>query len=315
MCRISIITSLYNSQLYLEGYFKAVSAIKQTKEIEILLIHNAANAEELAITAKYLPSLPFIRHIQVGREGLYATWNRGISMAKGDYVTPWNVDDVRIPESIQQQADALDANPTIGLSYGDFLIVRNYGDTEGFAVNEPQFDAGNPTFYRQHHIGCFPMWRRSIHEKMGYFDEQFRLIADLDFQIRVAKNYGLVKIPQQLGYYLEGTPGNLSSNFSLQDMEHTVLHLRYGNFNMLYLTHIYEAIKKFRVFELKWFGEYHRLSKRTPAENRSYYFRMPLVIMSIVKLPRHIVRKHFKTYFYKIFPQKTSQDSLGTTAV
>lgn len=43
MCRISVITSLYNSQQYLEGYFKAVGAMKYTEEIEILLIHNAAN--------------------------------------------------------------------------------------------------------------------------------------------------------------------------------------------------------------------------------------------------------------------------------
>jgi glycosyltransferase involved in cell wall biosynthesis len=315
MCRISVITSLYNSQQYLDGYFKAVGEMKHTDEIEILLIHNAANAEELQIISKYLPQFPFIRHFQVGREGLYATWNRGISLAKGEYVTPWNVDDIHLPESLKQQADALDANPAAGLSYGDFLIVRKYGDTEGFAVNEPQFDRKNPTFYRQHHIGCFPMWRRSIHEKIGYFDEQFRLIADLDFQVRVAKAYGLVKIPQKLGYYLEGTPGNLSSNTRLQDMEHTVLHLRYGNFNLLYLTHLFEALKKFRIFEYKWFGEFHKAEKRTVAERNAYLLRLPRLLVAVANLPRHLARKHFKTYFYKIFPGKPSGDDLSTSTV
>jgi glycosyltransferase involved in cell wall biosynthesis len=306
MCRISVITSLYNSQQYLEGYFKALGTITNTHEIEILMIHNAANAEELEIIAKYLPQFPFIRHIQVGREGLYATWNRGISLAKGDYVTPWNVDDVHLPDSLKHQADALDANPAVGLSYGDFLIVRNYGDTEGFAVNEPQFDARNPTFYRQHHVGCFPMWRKSIHEKVGYFDEQFRLIADLDFQIRVAKTYGLVKIPQQLGYYLEGTPFNLSGNLRLQDMEHTALHLRYGNFNLLNFTQLIAALRKFRISEYKWFGEYHKAAKLSSAERRSYLSKLPLLLMSLAKLPRHLARKHLKAYFYRIFPGKRS---------
>lgn len=315
MCRISIITSLYRSQQYLEGYFKAVAALKHTEELEILLIHNAPNDEELAIINSHLSSFPFIRHIQVGREVLYATWNRGIKLAKGQYITTWNVDDVRLPESAKHQADALDQHPEAALSYGDFIIVNKYGNREGFQVNEPQFDASNRTFYRQHHIGCFPMWRKSIHDKMGYFDEQFRLIADLDFQVRVARHYGLFKIPQQLGYYLEGTPGNLSSNSQLQDLEHTVLHLRYGNFNLIYFTHFFEALKKFRLFHYKWFGAFEKMEKTPAGERRQYWLRMPLLLLALAKLPRHLARKHLKTYFYKVFPAKPAGDDLSTSTI
>ncbi|MEO6915224.1 MAG: glycosyltransferase [Chitinophagaceae bacterium] len=315
MCRISVITSLYNSQDYLDGYFAAVEGISNKDELEILMIHNAPNEQELKIINALLPSYPFIKHIVVGREGLYATWNRGINLSSGDYITVWNVDDVHLPDSLKHQADGLDAHPEAALAYGDFTIVKKYGDTEGFAVNEPQFSASNPSFFRQHHIGCFPMWRRTVHETIGFFDEQFRLIADLDFQIRIAKAYGLVKIPQQLGYYLEGTPGNLSSNAKLQDLEHTLLHLRYGNFGHLYLTHFFETFKKFKIFEYKWFGEFHKIPDRSGTENRAYWSRMPLLLFSIAKLPRHIARKHFKAYFYKIFPARRSGDDLNTSTV
>lgn len=315
MFRISVITSLYNSQVYLEGYFAAVGAIRNTQEMEILLIHNAPNEQELAIINRNLPLYPFIKHIVVGREGLYATWNRGINLSSGKYITVWNVDDVHLPNSIKQQADALDSYPDAALAYGDFIIVSKYGNTEGFAVNEPQFEASNPTFYRQHHIGCFPMWRKMVHEKIGFFDEQFRLIADLDFQIRVAKAYGLVKIPQQLGYYLEGTPGNLSSNSKLQDLEHTILHLRYGNFGLIYFTHFLEALKKFKLFEYKWFGVFHKAPIWSSSEKRAYWLKTPLLLVSLAKLPRHLARKHFKAYFYKIFPAKPSGDDLNTSTV
>ncbi len=299
MCRITVITSLFNCEQYLPGYFGAAAKITNKDEVEILLIHNSPTQHELAIINGYLPQLPFMKHVVIEREGLYATWNRGIKMAKGKYITTWNADDIRLPDSLKCQADALDLSDDLALSYGDFKIVNTYGSTEGKSVNEPQFDPNNPTFYRQHHIGCFPMWRKSIHEQIGYFDEQFKLIADLDFQIRVAKKYSMVKVNQQLGYYLEGTAANLSSNFSIQDKEHTVLHLRYGNFNLIFLTHIVSGLKDFEVFKFKWFGGYHPVNQWTVENKLSYISKLPMIVFSIIKWPRHMARKYLKKHLLK----------------
>ncbi len=307
MFRITVITSLFNCRQYLEGYFAAASLIENKEEIEILLIHNSPQPEELEIIDKYLPQLPFIKHIVIEREGLYATWNRGVKMAQGEYVTTWNVDDIRLPHSLMDQADALDKNPEAVLAYGDFKIVSKYGSTEGYSVNEPQFSKDNYTFQRNHHIGCFPMWRKDIHNKIGYFDEQFRLIADLDFQIKIAKTYSMVKISQQLGYYLEGTASNLSSNFSIQDKELTVLHLRYGNFNLLFLTHLLHAIQHFRIFEYKWFGTYHPLRDWLRDDKLSYVKRFPMIFFSVIKWPRHLAKKYLKAHLLK----RQKSDSLS----
>jgi glycosyltransferase involved in cell wall biosynthesis len=299
MCRITVITSLFKCQPYLEGYFKAAAQIVNKDEIEILLIHNAPLEEELKIVNSYLNTLTFIKHIIVEREGLYATWNRGIKMAKGKYITTWNVDDVRLPNSLLDQAAALDKDDKAALAYGDFTIVNSYGSTEGKTVNEPGFDVTNPTFQRQHHIGCFPMWRRSIHDRIGYFDEQFRLIADFDFQIRVAKTFAMVKIDQPLGYYLEGTASNLSSNFLIQEKEHTVLHLRYGNFSMLFLTHLISGIKDFELFRYKWYGSFHAMADWTPVNKLSYLAGFPKIIVSVLNFPRHLARKYIKKHLNK----------------
>ncbi|MBE7170897.1 MAG: glycosyltransferase [Williamsia sp.] len=280
----------------MEGYFNAVGSILNKDELELLLIHNAPTEEELAVVNKYLPRFPFIKHIVVPREGLYATWNRGIKMATSPYVTNWNVDDVRLPDSLIHQANALDQHPEAALAYGDFIIVDTYGKKEGKQVNEPEYDASNRTFLRQHHIGCFAMWRKNIHDQIGYFDEQFRLIADLDFQIRVALQSPLIKIQQQLGYYLEGTPGNLSSNLSMQFMEMTALHMRYGNFNLLFLTDLVKGLSKIRLFQYKWFGAYHAMKPRSVREKLQYMLRFPLIGISIFNFPRHWARKYLRPY-------------------
>lgn len=308
MCRISVITSLFNCQQYLNGYFQAAAQIENKDEIEILLIHNAPKEDELKIINDFLPGLPFIKHIIVEREGLYNTWNRGVKMAKGNYVTTWNVDDVRLPHSLSDQADALDKNADAVLAYGNFKIVNKYGNTEGKDVNEPEFDSNNNTFRKKFHIGCFPMWRKEIHDSIGYFDEQFRLIADLDFQIRVAKRYHMVKVNKHLGFYLEGTSANLSSDFSIQDKEHTVLHLRYGNFNSIFLTHVINGLKNFKIFRFKWYGAYHPMSQWVVEDKFSYLVKFPLIIFSILKWPRHMAKKYIKKHLVKMKENKLKEN-------
>ncbi len=290
MEKITVLTSVYNSAQFLEGYFSAVKRITNPGDVEILLLHNAPDEDELNIIHKHLPALPFVRHIPVAnRESLYASWNRGIRLAKGTYITIWNTDDIRLPSSLADQARCLDEHPEAGVCYGNITIVNEYGKTTGRYQAEPDFDRDFRSFFRNHHIGCFPMWRKAIHETVGYFDEQFRLVADLDFQIRVASEYPMVRTTTDLGYYLENTPTNLSSNRKLQRTERTALNLRHRNYDLLHLPYLYSALKLVRPSEFRWFGTFHQVREwtnpaKTPQKNLS------LIFFSVLNLPLDILR-------------------------
>lgn len=227
--KVSVITSLYNCLEYLNGYFDAVESICDKSEIEFLLLHNDPKVEELELINKKIDGKDHFRYIKVEKlEGLYTTWNRGIKLSSGEYITIWNVDDIRLPDSILRQQKCLDNNPSAALTYGDIIISNEYGNSSGRVIAEPQFSRDNLQFYRQHIIGCFPMWKKSIHDEIGYFDEQFRLVADFDFQIRTVRRYDIVKTDGVLGYYLEYVSTKLSSNRKLQKNETNALVRRYG---------------------------------------------------------------------------------------
>lgn len=264
MCSISVITSLYNSQAYLEGYFGAVGQIENKNETEVLLIHNVPNEEEMNIINKFLPQLPFVKHIVVPqREGLYASWNRGIILAKGEFVAIWNVDDIRTPDSLTLQKNAL-LTGKAAMCYGDFYGTSNYGPYKERLYEYKDYSHFRKEALSIHIIGCFPMWRKEIHKDVGYFDEQFRLVSDYEFQIRVAMKYDLVKSASVLGYYLEYQGHKLSSNKKLQDRERTVVELRYKLFNRV-LLHVLPSISDFRIKEFMNFGKWVSLNKVVPA--------------------------------------------------
>ena len=211
MIKISVITSLYNCGKYLSGYFNAVEKIINKEDCEFLLLHNKPTEEELNIIKESIQDKPHFKHIIIPeREGLYSTWNRGIKMAKGEYCTVWNVDDIRFPDSIFSQAKALDENPAAAIAYGDIFVSVKYGGKSEKLYKHPVWQNNREEFYRSYLMSCFQMWRKSIHADIGYYDEQFKCVGDFDFQIRCALKYPFVKVQNPLGIYLEDQQDKLS---------------------------------------------------------------------------------------------------------
>ena len=313
--KVSIITSVYRCEKYLESFLQHLARINHAQECELVLVHNDATAQELSILSSFKGLDVNIVHIRVAREALYSSWNRAITVASGEYLTIWNVDDVRLPNSIKDQADALDNNPEAAVAYGDYGIVNEYGSVSGEIVFAPDFNNNDTAFLRHHHIGPFPMWRKCVHQKIGYFDEQFKLVADLDFQIRAAKVFQFTKVDKLLGFYLEGTESNLSSNYQLQDLEKTVLHLRYGNFDLIYLTYLFSVGHPYKLHKYTWFHEYHTVSHWTSLKPYWFLINLPRIAVSFYRLPRHlarrylrpIARKHLKYHTYSFFSKGDSR--------
>jgi len=291
--KISVLTSLYNCEPFLQGYFRALATIAGKEQIEVLLLHNAPQEKELAVIAEHLPALDFVRHIVIPeRESLYRTWNRGILLSEGEYITVWNVDDVRFPDSILQQADALDKNPDAAIAYGDIWISPQYGVCGTAKTHYPVFSRfSHKEFLLEYYISCFQMWRKSIHSVIGYYDEQFQCIADFDFQIRTVLHFPLVKIDEMLGIYLEDQPFKLSYN-GLQPFEHNVLYLRYGNCRYLNFFLLPATIKKYQAHRILVFDEWKEFIEKAPL-GRSYRLKGIIYagFQSIYWLFRQIAKK------------------------
>ena len=263
--KILVLTSLYNCKNFLHGYLDALSLIEGKEQIEVLLLHNAPQEEELTIINQYLPSLDFVRHIVIPeRESLYRTWNRGIELSHSEYITVWNVDDVRFPDSILQQAEALDNHPQAAIAYGDIWISRQYGICGTMKTNYPIFNpVTRKKFLSAYHISCFQMWRKSIHSTIGYYDEQFKCVADFDFQIRTALHFPFVKTDKPLGIYLEDQPHKLSAN-GLQRFERNIVYLRYTNYQCLNLFLLPEARKKYQQNRMLMYDEWIDFTEKVP---------------------------------------------------
>ena len=225
MTKVSTITPCYNMSKYMKGFLDNLST-QTHKDLEIVLDHNEPTDEEINLVEDYNKEHDNIFHIKVeGLDPIGISMNRCIEFASGDYLCIWNVDDLRTSDSIEVMAKALDENPDVDFVYGNYTIVPNFGGTEGQYVDETGREDELTTGMI---LGPYFMFRKSILEKSGVFDEQLVQGADYDLALRLAFNGKGLHLPVNLGYYLNEGLGQSTKPDSKQPLERTVIELRYG---------------------------------------------------------------------------------------
>lgn len=241
--KISAIVSCYKGSKYLQEFLENTAAQTIRDRLEIVLVHNEPDDHELSLVKDFQTRFPgLVRHIVVPREKLAISTNRAIHEAVGDYVCVWNIDDLRTDDSLERMAKVLDENDRIGFTYGDYVIVNSWLKKEGVLIIEPEFE--KMEFIRSMHLGPFYMWRKSLCEKLGVWDEQCLQGADYEYAVRLAVEYEGKKTPGgSLGYYLDEGLGLSTKRATLQPIERTFIELRYGVYRKIDFWYLMRALK------------------------------------------------------------------------
>ena len=135
-------------------------------------------------------------------------------------MTNANTDDRLRSDSLELMAAELDAHPDIALVYGDFFITsfENMPFLEhirtGYSI-KPVYDPS--IMLHGCHMGPQPVWRRSLHDELGLFNQSHKSAGDYEFWCRVACRYPMKHIPEFLGLYLHNPSGIVNSDTSAFD--------------------------------------------------------------------------------------------------
>ncbi|MBO6548246.1 MAG: glycosyltransferase [Rhizobiales bacterium] len=239
---VSTITPCFRMKRYLKKFLEWLPEQDIFEKLEIVLDHNEPDEEEIKWVQDFQEKYPNrIKHIIVEKvDPIGVSMNRCIKEASGEFVTIWNVDDLRTSASISQQVDALQKTPGAEIAFGDYKIVTSFGLTEGEIVEHDQFP--ETEFTRGMIFGPFIMFRKSLCEKAGYFDEALKSGADFDLSVRLALHGKAVKTKGLLGYYLNEGLGASTRPNSLQPIERTVIELRYGIYDKIEYQYLPKAL-------------------------------------------------------------------------
>lgn len=202
---VSAIVSTYSAERFLRGKLEDLEAQTIAEHLEIIVVDSASPQNERAVVEEFQSRYDNIRYLRTERrETVYQAWNRGIRMATGEFITNANTDDRLRNDAYEILVRALREHPECVLAYPDMRITRQENAT--FAAHERFGFRDWPAFDRLGLlelccVGPFPLWRRSLHDEIGYFDERFKSAADYEFWLRAALTRDFIHVPEFLGLY------------------------------------------------------------------------------------------------------------------
>jgi hypothetical protein len=241
---ISIISSLYRVEAHLPQFTASVQRFAEAVHQAgvdvryIPIVNDATEAERTAIdqlahrinTAGHGSMSPQY----VGRETLYASWNRGVRAGDTPYFSFWNADDVRDPEAFIEGYRALQDGATlVDYIFNVRRIVKRLGVFTSQREEHSRMLFHPEPFTRKNGVGPFFMASRDLYDQIGAFDENFRVTGDMEWAERslpVVKFYAAKRVGGH--FYIHG--GNLSNTgTSREDIEVNIIFMRIGEWYQL----------------------------------------------------------------------------------
>lgn len=206
--KISVITAIGKNDTY-SNYFERYLNSVLNQHMFLQTEHIIVYSEWHPFFENFKKYSNFVLIKENKSAGVYNAWNIGIQNATTEYVTNWNVDDIRHPINTKIKYDAL-INNNVDLVYNWYIATTDTSENFDNINYENKHYLRYPDNYHtivmeNCYAGPDPMWRKRMHDVVGYFDyENFNTIGDWEMWIRFAKAGFIFKlIPYPLCIYLD----------------------------------------------------------------------------------------------------------------
>ncbi len=195
--KVTVLMSVYNGEKYLREAIDSI--LCQTfKNFEFLIIDDGSTDSSAEIIRSYTD--PRIRLIQNEKNiGLTRSLNKGLKLAKGEYIARMDADDISLPERLEKQVVFLNQNKCVGL-VGTYYVMVNERGKEIHTMNS-HFE-GKDLKEKLLELNPFGhgsvMFRAECIEQVGPYRQQFKSAQDRDFWLRISEVYNVANIPEIL---------------------------------------------------------------------------------------------------------------------
>lgn len=175
--KISIITSTFNSERYVEQCIQSV--LNQNYDnLEYIVIDGGSSDGTVSIINKYIDKIAYF--VSEPDRGISDAFNKGINVATGDIVGIINSDDFMMPNVLERVADEYEESYDVFRGYQTIY----YPNRNTYKVESPNNKFSMPPFGNVLcHEAAFIT--KKMYDKVGAYKVDFKYIMDLDLFIRM----------------------------------------------------------------------------------------------------------------------------------
>ena len=183
---ISIIIATWNAAKTLRTCLDSIVP-QLTDEVELILVDGGSKDETNEIIDSYGDKVSV--HISEPDKGIYDAWNKGVKVAKGDWVMFVGADDILLPSAIDTYIQNI--NNTPGIESYDYICAHNeYVDMKGKLL---KILGGKPSWSAQRrgmvaaHVASLHN-RQNLFNTIGGYNLDFKICADYELLLRKKQN-------------------------------------------------------------------------------------------------------------------------------
>jgi glycosyltransferase involved in cell wall biosynthesis len=205
MPAVSFVIATHNRAALLP---KAIeSGLRAGSDLEVIVVDDGSTDDTRHLCARW----PEIRYIALDRNrGAAYARNAGIRASSAEFIAFLDDDDLRLPDSLRPQLQALDHNPAAALCYGQVLV----GDAQNGLTGEiiPARCPSGQIFWELLEQNFVPepsvVARRKILLESGLFNPELPRVHDWDLWLRLAERYPFAAVEQPVAIYRRANPAS-----------------------------------------------------------------------------------------------------------
>jgi len=226
--KVSIIIPVYNRERYLE---QAISSVlnQSYSNFELIIVDDGSTDNSLNIAREFAKNDRRIRVVALEEnQGFAIARNEGLKVARGEFITGMDSDDIMLPNAIKARVEFLNSHPEVGLVFGKIhkVIDKDGNPIENafseriqqFYMREKEYD-----FYEK--VKKLEMWipnadvtsmfRRDLLFRQGYYEENLMYGGDKEFFFRIMRDSNISYVAEPIvSYRLHN-----SNNSAMMDKE------------------------------------------------------------------------------------------------
>lgn len=194
---VSVILPAFNAADYITESLESVVSQEGPFDLEVIVVDDGSTDD----TRERAVSFAGVRLVSQANAGPSAARNRGISMAKGDFIAFLDSDDLWPPGKLAAQLAVADRFPEAGLIFGDCRIFTQEGPRAQTFFEEAGLGPGyfggeglvRKPYRRLFEMNYVPtgaaLVRKDVFGVVGLFDEERRYVEDMELWFRIASRF------------------------------------------------------------------------------------------------------------------------------
>ena len=177
---VSVITAVYNRAAVLPRCIASVAA-QDYPHVEHIVVDGGSTDGTVDVVRAHQHSLG--AWISEPDRGVYDAWNKGLALARGEWIAFLGADDQYRPDAVRRYVETAAANPAA--EYVSSRVELLYPGGVGRLIGRPW----NWREFRRHmcvaHVGSFH--RASLFGRVGNYDTRYRIVGDYELLLRAGE--------------------------------------------------------------------------------------------------------------------------------